>query len=80
MQERRCQMSAVNCFTSSVLKYAGTAVFACEMVRYILATNKGHAENQADALQKSICGIALIGAAAILDDSPRMQSNRNEGG
>lgn len=50
----------------SMFKYVGTAIFVWAIIQFVLATKRSDADSKADAVQTAVCGIALMGIAAIV--------------
>ena len=50
----------------SMFKYVGTAIFVWAIIQFILATKRSDADSKADAVQTAVCGVALMGIAAII--------------
>ena len=50
----------------SMFKFVGAAIFVWAIIQFILATKRSDADSKADAVQTAVCGIALMGIAAIV--------------
>lgn len=50
----------------SMFKFVGAAIFVWAVIQFILATKRSDADSKADAVQTAVCGIALMGLAAIV--------------
>lgn len=50
----------------SMFKFVGAAIFVWAVIQFILATKRSDADSKADAVQTAVCGIALMGIAAIV--------------
>ena len=50
----------------SMFKYVGAAIFVWAIIQFVLATKRSDADSKADAVQTAVCGIALMGIAAIV--------------
>ena len=50
----------------SMFKYVGTAIFVWAIIQFVLATKRSDADSKADAVQTAVCGVALMGIAAIV--------------
>ena len=50
----------------SMFKYVGTAIFVWAIIQFVLATKRSDADSKSDAVQTAVCGIALMGIAAIV--------------
>lgn len=50
----------------SMFKFVGAAIFVWAIIQFILATKRSDADSKADAIQTAVCGIALMGIAAIV--------------
>ena len=58
----------------SMFKYVGTAIFVWAIIQFILATKRSDADSKADAVQTAVCGVALMGIAAIVGNLGISQS------
>ena len=59
-------MAALISLMCSMFKYVGVAIFVWAIIQFILATKRSDADSKADAVQTAVCGIALMGIAAIV--------------
>ena len=59
-------MTSLISLMCSMFKYVGTAIFVWAIIQFILATKRSDADSKADAVQTAVCGVALMGIAAII--------------
>ena len=59
-------MSNLISLMCSMFKFVGAAIFVWAVIQFILATKRSDADSKSDAVQTAVCGIALMGVAAVV--------------